>query len=86
MPHGHHGGGDAHVVSRTGTDSVGVPDIVHLPSAGRSAVEDQVGAVVLDHDSRLLRTRIWDKARPGPVGGCRSVVRVVGGVELRRRT
>ena len=32
MPHGHHGGRDVHVVSRTGTDVVGVPDVVRRPA------------------------------------------------------
>ena len=83
MPHGHHGGRDVHVVSRTGTDVVGVPDVVRRPATWRSAMEDQVGPVILDHDLRCGGTPFWDKARPCPVCRCRFIVRVIGRVLLR---
>ena len=85
VPHGHHRGGDAHVVGRTGTDGVGIPDVVRLPGTGRSAVEDQVGAIILDHDFRCVGTPFWDEAGRRPVCRCRFVVGVIGRVSTPGR-
>ena len=68
------------MVGGAGPDGVGVPDVVRLPGTGRSAVEDQVGAVILDHDLRRVGTRFWDQAGRRPVGRCRFVVGVIGRV------